>query len=378
MQTFKAEEIGWKAVSKTGVIAAGGAGAVAAGMKILSQGGNAADAAAATIFALNVTDHGDCSIGGEVPLLIYDAKNEEVKSLSGQGRSPLDPEAIKWYMRNGIPGEGDIKIAPVPSVVDLCITTLIKYGTMSFGTIIAPVLDLLDADGSVDWQPNLAITLRRMVEEERITQGSREDKLQAACDRFYGRHPERNDIAEDLEAFYIENGGFLRRADLAAHYTRVEDPITIDYHGYTVCKCDTWTQGPYLCQTLRLLEDFDLKAMGHLSADYIHVATEAIKLAMADRDAYYGDPEFVDVPLDLLFSDEYNDIRRPLIDMEKAALEARPGDPYKMEALKEGGAFRPGIGGTTTCVVADRWGNVVAATPSANVSGKILQVDMQA
>jgi len=127
MQSIKAENIGWKAVSNTGVIAAGGAEAVAAGMLILEQGGNAADAAAATIFALNITDHGACSIGGEVPLLIYDAKNEEVKALSGQGRAPLAPEGIEWYMKNGIPGAGDIKIAPVPSVVDLCITTLIRY-----------------------------------------------------------------------------------------------------------------------------------------------------------------------------------------------------------------------------------------------------------
>ncbi len=369
MQSYKVDNIGWKAVSSTGIIAAGGAGAVAAGMTILEQGGNAADAAATTIFALNVTDHGACSIGGEVPLLIYDAKNEEVKSLSGQGRAPLAPEAIAWYMENGIPGAGDMKIAPVPSVVDLCITTLIHYGTKTFSEIIAPTLDLLDK-GTDDWQPRLAVTLRKMVEEEHLTEGTREEKLQAACDRFYGRHKERNDIAEDLEAFYIENGGFLRRADLAAHYTRIEDPVTVDYRGYTVLKCGTWTQGPFLCQALRLLDGFDLKAMGHLSADYIHAAIEAVKLAMADRDTYYADPEFVDVPIDLLLSDEYTELRRPLIDMAKASLEARPGDPYKKIPLLEDGVFRPGVGGTTTCVVADRWGNVVAATPSANVSGK--------
>ena len=124
-------QIGWKAESKTGVVAAGGAGAVAAGVEILDQGGNAADAAAATIFALNVTDHGACSIGGEVPLLIYDAGTSEVKALSGQGRAPRSQEAIDWYMKNGIPGDGDMKMAPVPSVVDLCITTLRRYGTMS-------------------------------------------------------------------------------------------------------------------------------------------------------------------------------------------------------------------------------------------------------
>ena len=360
-----AQQIGWKAVSKTGVVAAGGAGAVAAGVEILDRGGNAADAAAATILALNVTDHGACSIGGEVPLLIYDAKRQEVKALSGQGRAPLSQAAIDWYMKNGIP-DRDIKMAPVPSVVDLCVTTLQRYGTMSFEEIVAPVLALLDA-GKEDWHPRLAVTLRRMVEEERLTTGGRAEKLQAATDRFYGRNRLRSDIADDLEAFYIEKGGFLRKADLAAHVTTVEDPVTVNYRGYTVCKCGTWTQGPYLCQALRLLEGFDLKGMGHFSADYVHAVTEAIKLAMADRDAYYGDPAFVDVPMSALLSDAYTAIRRPLIDMKRASLEARPGDPYHLKPLKEGGAFRPGTGGTTTCVVADRWGNVVSATPSANV-----------
>ena len=114
------------------------------------------------------------------------------------------------------------------------------------------------------------------------------------------------------KVFYIDKGGFLRKSDLAAHVTLVEDPVTVDYRGYTVHKCGTWTQGPYLCQALRLLEGFDLKAMGNASADYVHVVTEALKLAMADRDAYYGDPEFVDVPLSTLLSDAYTEIRRPL------------------------------------------------------------------
>jgi len=365
MQTRQVEQIGWKAASPTGVVAAGAAAAVDAGMQILEQGGNAADAAVATILALNVTDHGLCSIGGEVPVLIYDTKKREVKSLSGQGGAPLAPEAIAWYMKNGIPNH-DMKMAPVPSVVDLCITMLQQYGTMTFAQIIAPTLAILDS-GEEGWHPNLANTLRRLVDEEQRSSGSREARLQAACDRFYGRHPERNDIAEALEAFYIENGGFLRRADLAAHKTLIEEPVSVNYRGHTVYKCGPWTQGPYLCQALRLLEGFDLPSMGHFSADYVHVVTEAMKLAMADRDAYYGDPNFVDVPLAALLSDEYTAIRRPLIDMQRASLEARPGDPYAMKPLKEGGLFRPGVGGTTTCVVADGWGNVVAATPSANV-----------
>ncbi|MDE0635648.1 MAG: gamma-glutamyltransferase [Candidatus Poribacteria bacterium] len=359
------QKIGWKAVSKTGAVAAGGAKAVAAGIEILEAGGNAADAAAGTILALNVTDHGACSIGGEVPLLIFDAKKQEVKSLSGQGRAPLSQVAIDWYMENGIPN-ADVKMAPVPSVVDLCTTTLKLYGTMTFEEIVAPTLALLDA-GKAKWHPDLAITLRRMIEEERRTSGSREKKVQAASDRFYGRNGVQSDIADELEAFYIEKGGFLRKRDLAAHVTLIEDPVTVDYRDYTVCKCGTWTQGPYLCQALRLLEGFDLKAMRHFSADYVHVVTETLKLAMADRDEYYADPEFVDVPMTKLLSDAYTQIRRPLIDMEKASHEARPGDVRNMKPLKADGMFRPVVGGTTTCVVADRWGNVVSATPSANV-----------
>ncbi len=360
------EEVGWQAESEVGVVAAGGAAAVEAGIRILADGGNAADAAAGTILALNVTDHGACSIGGEVPLLIYDARDRQVRSLSGQGAAPRSTTAIDWYMQHGIPDK-DIKMAPVPSVVDLCITTLQHFGTKRFAEIVQPTLELLDG-GQEAWHPRLAHTLRRMVEEEGRTGGSREEALQAACDRFYGRHAARNDIAEELEAFYIQEGGFLRRADLAAHRTLIEEPVSINYRGYDVYKCGPWTQGPYLCQALRLLEGFDVRGLGHFSADYVHLVIEAIKLAMADRDAFYGDPNFVDVPLDALFSEEYNALRRALINRERAAEKTRPGDPYAMKALLEGGLHRqPDIGGTTTCTIADRWGNVVAATPSANV-----------
>jgi gamma-glutamyltranspeptidase/glutathione hydrolase len=356
----------WHAESRQGMVVAGAAPATQAGMDILARGGNAADAAAGTILALNVTDHGLCSIGGEVPVLIYDATSKQVKALSGQGRAPLSKEAIDWYMANGIPGAGDVKIAPVPSVVDLCTTLLQKYGTMRFADIVEPALKLLDAGKKV-WHPKLAATLRKLVDEERASHGSREEALQAVSNRFYGRSPAQTDIADEFERFYREGGGFLRKGDLANHRTTIEEPVTFDYRGYTVCKCGTWTQGPMLLEALRLLEGFDLQAMSHLSPDYIHVVVEALKLAMADRDTYYGDPEFVKVPLEQLLSRDYAAMRRGLIDLEKASLEARPGDPIQMKPLLAGGGvFRPGEKGTTTCVVADRWGNVVAATPSAN------------
>ena len=214
-------QMGWNAVSPHGVVAAGSAEAVAAGISSLAAGGNAADAAVATILALTVTEHGQCSIGGEVPLLIYDAKGHQVKSLSGQGRAPLSREAVDWYLKHGIPGDGDIKMAPVPSVVDLCVTTLQRYGTRTLAEVVAPTLALLDR-GTEPWSAKLAVTLRRLLADEAARPGNREERLQAAADRFYGRNHARTDIADDLEAYYIEKGGFLRKADLAAHVTTVE------------------------------------------------------------------------------------------------------------------------------------------------------------
>jgi len=355
-----ASEIGWNSSGKGGAVAAGGKDAVAAGISMLEQGGNAADAAAATLLALSITDYGSYAIGAEIPLIIYDARKKEVKVLCGLGGAPLNKKAIEWYYENDIPSDGSLKAAPVPGALSLCITTVKLYGTMSFEQVVAPSLALLDS-GDKDWHDNLAVTFRKLAETEKKTRGNRKKKLQAARDRFY-----KGDIADELVDFYIKNGGFLRKRDLARHITRVEEPIKVDYRGYTICKCDTWTQGPYLCQTLRLLEGFSLKKMGHLSTDYIHVLSEALKLGFADRDEYYGDPLFADVPIEALLCDEYTELRRPLIDMNKASTEVRPGDPVNMKAVKGTGTYRPGPGGTTTCVVADRWGNFVAATPSGN------------
>jgi gamma-glutamyltranspeptidase/glutathione hydrolase len=231
---------------------------------------------------------------------------------------------------------------------------------MTFEQVIAPTLTLLDSNEKT-WYANLAITLRKLVETERNTAGNREQKIREARDRFY-----KGDIADELNNFYIHSGGLLRKADLESHVTFVEEPVSIKYRGYTVNKCNTWTQGAVLLQSLKLLENFDLKSMGFFSADYIHTITEAMKLAYADRDRYYGDPRFVNVPLKKLLSKKYTRIRYPLIDMNHASQEIRPGDPYKMKATVNAGEYFPGDHGTTTCVVVDKWGNVVAATPSAN------------
>ncbi len=369
-----AGQIGRNASGNKGVVVAGKSQAVDAGIRILENGGNAADAATASLLMLAVKAVGAFCMGGEVPVIIHDAATHQVKVLSGQGEAPLDPQAIAWYMKNGIPGN-DVRAAAVPANIGLCVTLLQKYGTISFTESVQPTLEVLDAGGPTwyvdtsdgdtietgrNWYADLARTLRKLVEAEQRASGDRVQRLQAVSDRFY-----KGDIADALEAWYISQGGFLRKRDLAAHVTHLEDPISINYEGYTVYKCGPWTQGPYLLQTLRLLEGFDLKKMGWLSADYIHVLTEGMKLAMADRDEYYGDPLFVDVPMKELLSDAYTKIRRPLIDMQKASLVLRPGDPVKMQAVKDSSSrYVPWPGGTTTLCVADRWGNVVAATPS--------------
>jgi gamma-glutamyltranspeptidase/glutathione hydrolase len=372
------------AVGSQGVVVSGKPAATAAGIKILEQGGNAADAGAATLLALSVTYVGAFCVGGEIPILVYSADQKNVKLLEGQGEAPRDPKAIAWYMEHGIP-DGDVKAAAVPGTIDAIVTLLKLYGTKSFEEVVQPTLAILDAGGptwyidtgsgqrietGMKWQADLAVTFRKLVESEKATKGTRQQKLQAVSDRFY-----RGDIADALEAWYIEKGGFLRKADLAAHKTPVVDPLTITYRGYTVYKTGPLTQGPYLLQTLRLLEGFDLKKMGFNSADYIHTVIEAEKLALADRDEYYGDPNFVKVPMQQLLSDQYTEMRRKLIDPKKASLDLRPGDPYNMKPTKSPTITGPWHGGTTVMCVTDKFGNVIAATPSglsstAGVAGR--------
>ena len=372
------------AVGSQGVVVSGKPAATAAGIKILEQGGNAADAGAATLLALSVTYVGAFCVGGEIPILVYNAEQKNVKLLEGQGEAPRDPKAIAWYMEHGIP-DGDVKAAAVPGTIDAIVTLLKLYGTKSFEEVVQPTLAILDAGGptwyidtgsgqrietGVKWQADLAVTFRKLAESEKAAKGTRQQKLQAVSDRFY-----RGDIADALETWYIEKGGFLRKADLAAHKTPVVDPLTSTYRGYTVYKTGPLTQGPYLLQTLRLLEGFDLKKMGFNSADYIHTVIEAEKLALADRDEYYGDPNFVKVPMQQLLSDQYTGMRRKLIDPKKASLDLRPGDPYNMEPTKPPTITGPWHGGTTVMCVTDKFGNVIAATPSglsstAGVAGR--------
>lgn len=350
----------WQAAGKHGAVAAGGSEAVAAGIEILQAGGNAADAAVATILALTVTDATAFCFGGEVPIMVYDAKRRVVEVIAGQGAAPHLATREYFEKLGGIPANG-IEPAAVPAALDACLVTLDRFGTRTFAEVAAPMLRLLDR-GTRDWHPLLAETMRRLVAAEATAAHDRSAGLRRVADYFY-----RGPIAQELDAWSRENGGLIRWTDLAQHVTRVEDAVSADYHGHTIYKCGVWTQGPYVLQTMQMLDGFDLRAMGHNRPDAIHTTIEAMKLALADRDAYYADPLAERVPLSELLMPAYASSRRTLIDLKRASLELRPGDPIGGRPIRES-AVKSGAGGpvkdTTTCLTADAQGMVVAATPS--------------
>lgn len=358
-----AERQGWQASGNRGAVVAGGSESVDAGLAVLRDGGNAVDAAVATLLALTVTDAHLACFGGEVPILIYDAGTQSVEVIAGQGAAPRLATREHFAAQGRIPLRG-IEAGAVPGYLDACLTALDRRGTMRFAQVVAPTLRLLDR-GEHRWHADLARTLRTLTDAEHAAAGDRRRGLRLVADVFY-----RGPIARRIDEWSQASGGLIRYSDLATHTTRVEEPATIAYRGLTVAKCGPWTQGPMLLQALQLLEGYDLKAMGPQQADVIHVSAEALKLAFADRDAFYADPLFVDVSLRQILDPAYAARRRALIDREHASLVLRPGDPRSGAALHPDPASLLAIGAagpaldTTTCLVADGQGNVVAATPS--------------
>jgi gamma-glutamyltranspeptidase/glutathione hydrolase len=359
----RGESLGhWSATGRHGAVVAGGPEAVDAGLTILRAGGNAIDAAVATLLALSVTDANQFCFGGEVPLVVYDANRGVVEVVAGQGAAPRLATREHFAERGGIPGSGP-EAAAVPAALDACLTALDRYGTRTFAAVAAPALAILDRHEHA-WHADLARTIRRLVAAESIPHDRRRG-LRLVADYFY-----RGPLAREIDAWSRTHGGLIRYTDLATHVTRVEDPVTAEYRGYVVAKCGPWTQGPYLLEALQILEGFDLKAMGRNHPETIHVTVEALKLALADRDAHFADPLFAEVPLASLLAPEYAGLRRGLIDRRRASLEQRPGDPAGRRAVLDPSVarLRLGPGGpandTTTCLVADSWGDVVAATPS--------------
>ena len=365
--------------------------ATAAGYRILEQGGNAIDAGVAAGIVINVTLPQYTSFGGVAPIIVHHAASGETREISGLGRWPAEASIDYFRREHGGDMPHGVMRTVTPAAADAWITALRRYGTMTFEQVVTPALELaaggfpipatlhralvssgdniiLDEGDTSQWsstmeifypggqaleigdllvQSDLARTFQRMIDAERAAAGQgREGGLQAARDLFY-----TGEIAEEMVAFIRSQGGWLSMNDLAGFAVGVDVPPMIDYKGPDSAKidvyaCGPWCQGPMNLHALRILEGCDLRGMGHNSADYIHTVLEALKLAFADRHAYYGDPDFVDVPMDGLLSREYADVRRRQID----ALRANPempdaGDPWAHQSGKGRGGAQTGAGG---------------------------------
>jgi gamma-glutamyltranspeptidase / glutathione hydrolase len=350
----------WHGIGKNGAVATGGQEALDAGLAMLKNGGTAADAAVAATLVMTVTD-AVVAFGGEMPILFYDAKTQSVEVLCGLGTAPRLATREHFATKGGLPEKGP-ELAAVPGTLHACCTLLERHGNKTFADCAQAALRLLDKHAQ-PWHVDYATTLRRLIEAEKAAGKDRIRGLRLVTDYFY-----RGPLAREIDAWCRANGGLIRYVDLATHVTRIEEPASVPYRGYTVYKCGFWTQGPYVLETLQMLEGFDLKALGHNQPDTVHIMVEAMKLALADRDVYFADPLFADVPAIELLSPKYAELRRTLIDMKKSSLVLQPGDPRKLKALLDKADLPKGPGGadkdTTTCVVVDKFGNAVAATPS--------------
>ncbi len=389
------------------VVASGRTFVSDAGARLIAAGGNAVDAGVASIFAAAVVEISHFGLGGEAPIIIYSARDRRVVVINGQGPAPKAASLQLFAGRQEIPGNGPLG-GTIPAAVDSAALALERYGTKSLGEVLAPAIELADgfpmyeflrrylaserkASEPYEWsmktyypggrvtptgeqfrQPNLAATLRALAAAERQALdggATREKAIQAGRDAFY-----IGPIARRMTAAVRAAGGVMTDDDLASYRGRIEEPATITYRGYAVHKAGFWNQGPALLQTLRLLEGFDLRSMGAGSADAIHTIVESIKLAYADRDRYYADPDFAKVPGAALLSEPYAAARRRLIDPRKASLEDRPGDPERGAATSSPAASGvsptidgavPEPGDTTSIQVADADGNLFSATPSS-------------
>jgi gamma-glutamyltranspeptidase/glutathione hydrolase len=392
-------------------------------MSVLEKGGNAFDAAVAAGFTLQVVEPHLNGPLGDAPILVYSARNRRCDMICGQGGAPA-AATIARFKSLGldlIPGTG-LLAASVPGAFDAWMRLLRDYGTMALPELIAPALgyaengyplvprirdtimsvaDLFRREwttsaaiylpggnppipGQLFRNPALAATYRRVLTEAEAGGANRERHIDRARDAWY-----RGFVAEAIDRFCHgekvldvsgrRHNGLLTADDMARWEAPVEAPLTCDYRGVTVVKGGPWSQGPVMLQQLALLQGFDLDDLDPLGPDFVHIVTECAKLAYADREAWYGDPDFVDVPMATLLSPAYNDARRRLIG-ERASLELRPGSPdgrtpYVLvggsEVAPAAGVGEPTVGelgvvAGDTCHldIIDRWGNMVSATPS--------------
>ena len=413
----------------------------AAALATLLEGGNAFDAGVTSLLVGGVLEQDLYSLGGEALVLVYPRNEAKVTAVVGQGWAPRAVD-VNWYLsrKKDLTGAG-LDPAVTPGALHAALTVLEKWGTFSFEQVAARAIEYaekgfplrpstarairnqlkffeawpdnqkywLKPDGS-QYQagetiklPTLARTLRRMVEAERAAKSKgRQAGIVAARDRFY-----KGDIAREMVAFLQEHGAPFELPDFAEFFAKVEEPAHTTYRGYTIYKHGFGSQGPMLLQTLNILEQFDLRAMGYASADYLHTVTEAMKLAYADRDSYYADPAFVAVPAQGLLSKDYARERAALIDRSRASRAFIAGDPtrhdpqvkqwtYWKADIKDGTSpTAPGIEpsiddqraslgqdsagvmkDTTHMAIVDQDGNVFDVTPSGGwINGAVILGD---
>lgn len=400
-------------MSTRGVVSSGHYLATETGIDILRRGGNAMDAAAAVGFALAVLMPHQNGIGGEAPTLVWSARDATAIAVSGNGIAPAAATIALYRDEYGleiIPGDGLLG-ALVPCAPATWILLVERFGKMRLADVLAPAVALaaegfpmydalhsgirtsakrfrrewpssaevfapggqVPPVGSIWRQRDWAHTFRRLLRAEGRFK-TRKSGLRAAHNEFY-----RGAIARKIADFCRDNSfkdasgkshsGLLTVDDFASFRARIEKPLSVTFRGITFHKCSSWTQGPVLLQSLRLLEGYDLRSMGHNSADYIHTVVECMKLAFADREFYYGDPDFVSVPFTRLLSKKYADERRTLVDAAHTSLELRPGGMPAVAAAditSVNAAFGKSTHAhdTTKLEVIDAQGNMVSATPS--------------
>ncbi|TAY19092.1 gamma-glutamyltransferase family protein [Rhizobium leguminosarum] len=399
--------------------------ASAVGMSILEKGGNAFDAAVATGFVLQIVEPHLCGPGGDLPAVIYSKKKDKVEVICAQGPAPAGA-TIEHYTAEGlslIPGDG-LLATVIPGSFDGWMLMLRDYGSMSVRDVLEPAIYYaehghpmlprvsatikgLAAFFEKEWptsyetwlpggsapeahanfrNPVLAETWKRIIAEAE-TKSGREAQVQAARDAFYrGFVAEKIDdylkTAEVMDASGNRHKGVLAANDMANWSATIEEPLTYDYHGWTIAKIGPWGQGPVFLQTLSIVKGFDLAAMDPTGADFVHTVVEAMKLAFADREVYYGDPNFSEIPVAHLLSETYAAARRKLIGAD-ASFDLRPGIVPGFEAQhdltmtmlgadsKTGAVYEPTMahlsekrGDTVHIDVIDRDGNMVSVTPS--------------
>jgi gamma-glutamyltranspeptidase/glutathione hydrolase len=391
------------------VICAGHYLAAQAGMQVLEAGGNAVDATCAAAITICVVESTLVGFAGVAPMVIYMAKEQKMVSIDGLGTWPKSAscEFFQKHHNGRIPA-GRLR-SVVPGAPDAYLTALEKFGTMSFGDVASHAIrlardgfamyELMSNDikmaayifepwpssakiylpngkvpkpGERFVQKDLAKMLQYLADEEKAhANGSREKGLQAARRAFY-----KGDIAKALCDDHKEVGGLLTMEDMAGYRVRVEPPCKVSFGDTDVYGCGPYSQGPMLLQQLAFLEGFDLKSMGHNSAEYLHHVTEAIKISASDREAFYGDPLFTDVPMDKLLSPEYAAERRKIFDPMKAGPDIPPhgdipGYPRELTPQPQGKGFSndtndPGKYDTSYACCVDRWGNCMSITPSCD------------